>query len=94
MPGISIHVFEAASGNAGGCGARATVTAPGFSEVDQSFGMPCSDSVPILAVFERPGVYSVVVSKPGYQDFRVDNVVVARDTCHVITVAIDARLSL
>ena len=36
-PGILIHVFDAPSGNPAACGARATVTAPGFSEVDQSF---------------------------------------------------------
>ena len=70
------------------------MTAPGFSEVDQVFGTQCSDDgMPIFAVLERPGTYTVVVSKPGYQDFRIDNVVVARDVCHVITVAIDARLS-
>ena len=92
-PGIIIHVFDAASGNPAGCGAKATVTAPGFSEVAQSFGTPCSDSTPIFAVLEKQGIYSVVVSKPGYQDFRVDNVVVSRDVCHVITVSIDARLS-
>ena len=94
--GISIRVFDAPTGNPAACGATATITAPGFSETDQPIGNgtpACDDGQSILGVFERPGTYTVVVSKPGYQDFRADNVVVNRDVCHVITVRIDARLS-
>jgi len=91
--GILIHVFDAPSGNPAACGVTATVTAPGFSEVHQLTATPCSDSMPILAAFERRGTYSVVVSKSGYQDSRIDNVVVTGDVCHVATVVLDVRLS-
>jgi hypothetical protein len=93
VAGISIRIFDAPSGNPAACGARATVTAPGFSEVDQISVTPCADSMPILAVFERPGTYSVVVSKTGYQDFTANNVVVTPGVCHVNTVSLDVRLS-
>src|SRR4051812_30670402 len=94
--GISIRVFDAVTGNPAACGARATVTAPGFSETEQPIGgTACRDDFGIGAVYERPGTYSVVVSKAGYQDFHADNIVVGKtaDGCHVITVAVDARLS-
>lgn len=94
--GISIRVFDAPTGNPAACGATATVTAPGFSEVDHvpGNGTPgCDNSMSILAALERAGTYTVVVSKPGYQDFRADNVVVTSDVCHVTTVRIDARLN-
>jgi hypothetical protein len=46
----------------------------------------------LSAARERVGTYSVVVSKPGYQDFIATNLVVTANICHVNTVSIDARM--
>ena len=42
---------------------------------------------------ERPGVYEVRVSKPGYAPATVSNVRVAEDECHVIPVPLTITLS-
>ena len=42
---------------------------------------------------ERPGTYTVVVSHPDYQQWQRLGVVVERDECHVITEAVEARLT-
>ena len=53
----------------------------------------CPDSLALSAAHERPGTYTVTVSKPGYRDFTQSNIVVGADVCHVITVQITARLA-
>jgi hypothetical protein len=55
------------------------------------FGSPDS-ALTLYGVYERAGVYSVMVKKTGYRDWIRTNVVVDKDECHVITVQLDARL--
>jgi hypothetical protein len=45
-----------------------------------------------IAATERPGVYTVVVMKSGYQTWKRDGVRVDHDECHVLTVTLDANL--
>jgi hypothetical protein len=47
-------------------------------------------SWPLLG--ERSGVFTVLVRAPGYQDWQQSSVRIGRDACHVIPVALTARL--
>jgi hypothetical protein len=47
----------------------------------------------LAAAFERPDTYAVTVSKAGYLDFAINDVVVTAGVCHVNTVTVEARLS-
>lgn len=47
-------------------------------------------SWPLLG--ERPGVFTVLVRAAGYQDWVQSDVRIGRDACHVIPVALTARL--
>lgn len=47
----------------------------------------------LLAASERAGTYTVRIGRPGYFAFTRNNVVVGRDECHVIPVAIQANLN-
>jgi hypothetical protein len=92
-PGIVVTVLDDATGAAASCGARAVVTAPGYSVTVENPAMPgCPDSLALSAAHERPGTYTVTVSKPGYRDFTQSNIVVGADVCHVITAQVTARL--
>lgn len=46
----------------------------------------------LTAAPERAGVFTIVVSKPGYRDWIRTNVVVTKDDCHVHPVAFTALL--
>lgn len=92
--GIAIQVIDAVSGKPIACGAHAVVTAGTYSEsVDKPAIAGCSDGDPLGAAYERPGTYAITVSKSGYRDFTIKDVVVAADVCHVTTVTVEARLS-
>lgn len=93
-PGILIRVTDNASGNPISCGARALVTAGTYSEtLDNPPGPGCLDALMLSAAFERPDTYAVTVSKAGYLDFIINDVVVTAGVCHVIAVTVEARLS-
>jgi hypothetical protein len=42
--------------------------------------------------FEREGVYQIIISKEGYQTWKVEDFVVDRDFCHVITRSLEVEL--
>jgi hypothetical protein len=42
--------------------------------------------------FEREGVYQIIISKEGYQTWEVEDFVVDRDFCHVITRSLEVEL--
>ncbi|HUF11803.1 MAG TPA: hypothetical protein VMN78_01735 [Longimicrobiales bacterium] len=44
-------------------------------------------------VYEREGTYTIVVSRPEYDQWQRAGVVVERDECHVITEEVTARLT-
>ena len=92
--GIQIQVTDSASGNPISCGARAVVTAGTYAEAVENPSSPgCLDAAMLPAAFERPGTYMVTVSKAGYLDFAINDVVVTAGVCHVNTVTVGARLS-
>lgn len=53
--------------------------------------LPEMQSWPLVG--ERTGRYTVVVRASGYVDWTQTNVVITKDVCHVIPVALTARLS-
>lgn len=48
--------------------------------------------IELLRATERPGIYDLVVSKPGYVDWVATDVVVREVVCHVRTVRLRALL--
>lgn len=91
--GIVIKVIDNASGNPASCGARAVITTNGYLEtVENPVATSCLDTMPLAGAYERPGTYSITVSKAGYSDFTADNIVVTSGVCHVNTVTMEARL--
>jgi hypothetical protein len=42
--------------------------------------------------FERAGTYQIIISKEGYQTWEVEDFVVDRDFCHVITRSLEVEL--
>ena len=48
--------------------------------------------VMVPETYERPGVYDVLVQKPGYEDWTAENVRVRDGTCNVQTIDLQARL--
>ena len=90
--GIVISVVDGATGNPIACGAHAVIAADGFVEDIDNTRQPCDDRVALAGAYERPGTYSVAVSRAGYYDLTVSGVIVAAGTCHVATAIVDARM--
>lgn len=47
----------------------------------------------LSGAYERPGTYTISISLPGYVEWKVSDVNVTRDECHVLTVRMDAFLT-
>jgi len=47
----------------------------------------------LSGAYERPGTYTISISLPGYVEWKVSDVNVTRDECHVFTVRMDAFLT-
>lgn len=91
--GIVISVVDSATGSPIACGAHAVITAPGFAEdVDNTPPLPCDDRSAIAGAYERPGTYSVTVSRQGYYDLTMNDIVVTAGVCHVNTASVEARM--
>ena len=89
-PGITVTVQDA-SGAPASCGAQAVITAAGYSETVQNPAGPgCVNSLVLSGAAERPGQYTVTVSKQGFPNVVFNNVAVSADVCHVITVPLTA----
>ncbi|MBI5472522.1 MAG: hypothetical protein HY961_09275 [Ignavibacteriae bacterium] len=70
----------------------AIVLAHDGAYTDTLRGFPLADSLTVYGVFERPGIYTLIISKQGYQTWMQDNIVVNKDECHVITAKVTAML--
>jgi hypothetical protein len=55
-------------------------------------GDPSDESRQLALAGERPGIYTIVVNKPGYASWSRAGVEVTRDDCHVQPVAVTAEL--
>ena len=91
--GIQIDVRDAVTRNPAAEGSIATAREGSFIDTLRTQPVvPPQGSLSVYGVYERPGVYSVTVTKPGYRDWLRSGVVVNKDECHVITVQLEALL--
>jgi hypothetical protein len=93
---IEVEVRDAATGVHLAAGASGIVRDGAFSEELQvvlwSGPPPHGTATTLGGVYERAGHYSVVITHPGYQEWRQDGVRVDRDRCHVRTARFHAEL--
>ncbi len=92
-PALTVFVRDSSSGAPIGRGSSATAT-DGIFVATATYPGGTQDDLPLSLAHERAGIYTVVVKKPGYRDWRASGVRVTRDDCHVITVTLTARLEL
>lgn len=91
--GIQVEIRDAMTRNPAAEGAKATVNDGSFIDTLRTLPVvPPQGSLTVYGVYERPGVYTVMITKPGYRDWVRSNVVVNKDECHVITAQIEALL--
>jgi hypothetical protein len=96
VPGICVSVVDAASGQPVACSACGWVIENAYSEALEGFCHPSlPDSVQdsrLYGAWERAGVYTVFIVKPGYRSWSRSGVEVTEDECHVHTVFLEACL--
>ena len=92
--GLSVEIRDAVSGAPGACGATGTLEEGAYVEAltDATQCIRNPDSPYLWGAFGRAGTYRVTVSKPGYQTWVQEQVVIASDGCHLIPVALQANL--
>jgi len=91
--GLSVSVVDSVTGVAVPRPLLIVATEGAYS--DTAMAARQTGDVPFTAwplVGERAGTYAVLVRAPGYQDWQRSGVRVDRDLCHVIPVALTARL--
>ena len=92
--GLSVEIRDAVSGAPGACGASGTLEEGAYVEALTDAGQcrRIPDSPYLWGAFGRAGTYRVTVTKPGYQTWVQEPVIVAFDGCHVIPVVLQANL--
>lgn len=89
--GIQVDIRDAVTRNPTAEGAKATAREGSFIDTLRTLPVvPPQGSLTVYGVYERVGVYTVMITKPGYRDWVRSNVVVNKDECHVITVQLEA----
>jgi hypothetical protein len=95
LPGLRLNVRNALSGEPAAEGATGFILDGDYSETIKTIKNPADYPqlwASMEAAYERPGTYTVVVQKPGYQEWRRENVQVDAGVCHVSTVKLEVRL--
>lgn len=59
---------------------------------EETLTSPWSEFAPFTGAYERPGIYTIITSKPGYVNDTIQSVVIEKDQCHVIPEVIYVRL--
>lgn len=85
--GINVEVRDSVTGAAAATGAIAVARDGGFADTLRSL-----DGVTVSGAWERPGTYTVGISKTGYQAWSATGVRVIDAGCHVQSVSLRARL--
>ena len=86
--GLKVLVHDYSTGAAAGAGATVMAVTPGHSETLQPF----PDAETFVGATERPGRYTLTVSKPGYQLWTRESVQVEAGACHVETETVLAEI--
>ena len=91
--GVSVHVKDSVTGAFAASGAKIVARSSTYGDSSAlEAGHPESDSL-ALGAAHRPGVYTVTVSKAGYQDWVRANVsVTAADKCELRNTELTALL--
>ena len=93
VPAVRIDVRDALTDAHISCGSQAVIEQGKFQETVQNpAGAGCYDDVLLEGAYERPGIYTVTVTKPGYGTWSKDNVAATTDLCGVIPVTLKASL--
>jgi hypothetical protein len=88
VPGLSVTLRDSSTSAPTAAGATVTVVDGSFREVHQVPTDVRYDDAVVTAVVERPGRYTVMANKQGYQPWVRSEVTVAKHGCHVITTAL------
>ena len=93
--GITVEVRDALTGTPAACGASGeardgTYIAP-LTDEGRCTEAPMTWAY-LTGAWERAGVYTVAIRKPGYRDWVQEQVVVTADACHVQPVSLQANL--
>ncbi len=72
--------------------ATVAVSADNFQEELELNGVMASGHPVYGGAFERPGLYTITVSREGYTTSVVEEIEVEHDGCHVLTQQLDVRL--
>lgn len=92
-PGLQITILDADTKESTSCGATVVVQDGNFEEtVSNEAGPDCQNSKKLTAAEERAGTYHLIVTKEGYQEANVYDVIVESGTCHVQTKDITVEL--
>jgi hypothetical protein len=91
QPGIIVEVRDAATQAPAAAGATGTARDGSFTG-DLRPTDPSGNALELEGAAERPGTYVVTVDKPGYQQWKRENVRVRDASCHVHTVTLEANL--
>jgi len=87
---LAITIVDSVTGLPVASGASVVVSDGSFQ---QTIAIPESPSTTTVGAAEdRPGSYSIVVTRPGYRDWTRSGVDVQSDGCLPVTVAVTARL--
>lgn len=87
--GLIVKVISAIDFQPMAEGVTVTAIAPGFTEELRSIG----EQREFVGLFERPGNYTVIVSKDGFIPFTKGDIEITKDECHVIPVTLQVFLN-
>lgn len=87
--GLAVTVRDQASGERV-CDAEVVAVAASYRETLTAFGPPDACTYP--GAGERPGVYELSASRPGYRPATVTGVRVGADECHVIPIQVTVEM--
>ena len=93
--GITVEVRDAATGAPAACGASGEARDGDYiaSLTDEGRCVTAPQTWAYLTgAWERAGIYTVTIRKPGYRDWVRDQVVVIADLCHVHPMTLQANL--
>lgn len=90
-PAIAITVSDARTGSP--LEATILVEDGNFQEQLNLRGVTAAGQIIYGGAFERPGVYTVKVSRVGYEEAVLNDIKVTQDECHVVTQNLTVALS-
>lgn len=93
VAGLVVSVQDSLTGAPAASGAQLIAQEGAYADTaSYPPNRPDLDARPLVSAGERPGTYTVRVSKPGFLDWVRGGIIVTADECHVRPVALTARL--